>query len=90
MRGNVLSESEILAKKIADRCCRRNLRQSEGILEIVNDCSADLGMEVPEVICCETLTRSLSAFYFRFMIAVCWRHYTYLIIFACWEVKRMI
>ncbi len=65
MRGNVLSESEILAKKIADRCCRRNLRQSEGILEIVNDCSADLGMEVPEVICCETLTRSLSAFYFR-------------------------
>ena len=78
----MLSESEILTKKIADRCCRRNLKQSEGILEIVNDCSENLGMEVPEVICCETLTRSLSAFYFR--------KNPYLIIFACWEIKRMI
>lgn len=61
----MLIEKEILAKKIADRCCRRKLRQSEGILEIIQDCSADLEMEVPEIICCETLTRSLSSFYFR-------------------------
>ena len=61
----MFSSQEILGKKIADRCCRRNLLHSEDIEQIVKECCDDLGMDKPEIIYCETLTRSLSAFYFR-------------------------
>lgn len=61
----MIREEEIISKKIADRCCRRGILQSDNIEEIVAECSIDLGMAIPRVIYCETLTRSLSAFYFR-------------------------
>ena len=61
----MLLVEEILARKIADRCCRRKLRKSEDVTDIVRTCCEDLRLDIPEVIYCETLTRSLSAFYLR-------------------------
>ncbi len=56
---------EIIARKIADRCCRRELKQLPNITDIVRTCCNDLQIQVPEVIYCETLTRNLNAFYLR-------------------------
>ena len=71
----MLSIDEILSRKIADRCCRRDIKQIPDIIEIIKECCEDLGNEVPKIICCETLTRSLSAFYLR--------HKPYLIYDSC-------
>ena len=61
----MFSSEEILNKKVADRFCRRNLLHSDNIEQIIRECCDDCGIDKPEVIYCETLTRSLSAFYFR-------------------------
>ncbi|RKI41397.1 hypothetical protein D7V86_07300 [bacterium D16-51] len=56
---------EIIARKIADRCCRRELKHLPQITDIVGTCCNDLQIQIPEVIYCETLTRNLNAFYLR-------------------------
>ena len=61
----MFSEEEIIARKVADRCCRRELKELPRITEIVKECCEDLKLQSPEVIYCETLTRTLSAFYLR-------------------------
>lgn len=56
---------EIIARKIADRCCRRQMRESSQVNEIVQECCEELHISAPKIIYCETLTRSFSAFYLR-------------------------
>lgn len=56
---------QIIARKISDRFCRRELRESVEINGIVRGCCHDLNLDIPEVIFCETLTRTSSAFYLR-------------------------
>lgn len=58
----MLSKEEILSVKLSSRCCRKRLRDLPNITAIVEECSAGLGMKSPELICCESLTRSFSAF----------------------------
>lgn len=58
-----MNKDEILAVKLSSRCCRKKQQNLPNIKAIVDECSADLGMKPPELICCESLTRSFSAFY---------------------------
>lgn len=61
----MIKVEEIIARKIADRCCRRLIKDSDQVNSIVQECCEDLHIPVPKIIYCETLTRSLSAFYLR-------------------------
>lgn len=61
----MMSIDEIIAQKIATRCCRRQLEKSKNILEIVKECCEDLRIAIPKLICCETLFRNFSAFHLR-------------------------
>lgn len=61
----MISVEEIIARKISDRCCRRQFKESKQVNLIVQECCEDLQMPVPQIVYCETLTRSFSAFYLR-------------------------
>ena len=61
----MISEKEIIARKVADRCCRRDILNGSDINNIVEECCEDLQVNIPEIIQCETLTRSFCAFYLR-------------------------
>ena len=61
----MISEREIIARKIADRCCRRDIHNGSDVDNIVEECCEDLQVNIPEIIQCETLTRSFCAFYLR-------------------------
>lgn len=58
-----MNKDDILAIKLSSRCCRKKQQNSQNIKAIVDECSAGLGIKSPELICCESLTRSFSAFY---------------------------
>lgn len=59
----MLNKEDILSLKLSSRFCRRKQRDLPDIKDIVEECSAGLGMKAPELICCESLTRSFNAFY---------------------------
>ena len=59
----MLNKEEVLSRKLSLRYCRRKQRDLPDIKVIVEECSAGLGMKSPELICCESLTRSFNAFY---------------------------
>ena len=59
----MLNKEDILSLKLSSRFCRRKQRDLPDIKAIVEECSAGLGMKAPELICCESLTRSFSAFH---------------------------
>jgi len=56
----------IISNKIKARICRKEGKtDSATIQDILNECCSDLGIPVPTLICCDTLTKSLSAFTLR-------------------------
>lgn len=59
----MLNKEDILSLKLSSRFCRRKQRDLPDIKAIVEECSAGLGMKAPELICCESLTRSFNAFH---------------------------
>ena len=59
----MLNKEDILSLKLSSRFCRRKQRDLPDIKAIVEECCAGLGMNAPELICCESLTRSFSAFH---------------------------
>lgn len=61
----MISTEEIIARKIADRCCRRQIKESTGINSMIQECCQELQIDLPKIIYCETLTRNFSAFYLR-------------------------
>lgn len=61
----MLDAEEILSIKLASRHCRRVPQIVPAVQDIVDECCTGLGMEIPRLICCESLARSFSSFYLR-------------------------
>lgn len=59
----MLNKEDILSLKLSSRFCRRKKRDLPDIKAIVAECSEGLGMKAPELLCCESLTRSFNAFH---------------------------
>ena len=59
----MLNKEDILSLKLSSRFCRRKQRDLPDIKAIVAECSEGLGMKAPELLCCESLTRSFNAFH---------------------------
>lgn len=56
----------IITSKINARICRRaNITNSETIQDILKECCSDLKISMPTLFCCDSLTKSLSAFTLR-------------------------
>ncbi len=56
----------IISNKINARICRKkDITGSKTIRDILNECCSDLGISIPKLICCDSLTKSLSAFTLR-------------------------
>lgn len=58
----MLSESEIIKKKINLRKCRNIIKNVENVQKIADDCSTILNIKSPKIICCDSLERSFSEF----------------------------
>lgn len=59
----MLNKEEVLSRKLSLRYCRREQCDLPDIRAIVEECSAALRVKAPELICCESLARSFSAFH---------------------------
>lgn len=56
----------IISNKIKARICRKkDLTDYKTIQDILNECCSDLEISIPTLICCDSLTKSLSAFTLR-------------------------
>lgn len=56
----------IISSKVNARICRKmDIADSKTIRDILNECCSDLGISIPTLICCDSLTKSLSAFTLR-------------------------
>lgn len=56
----------IITNKINARICRKSgITDSETIREILSECCSDLKISAPTLLCCDSLTKSLSAFILR-------------------------
>ena len=57
---------KIIDNKINARICRRkNTANSDTIQDILKECCSDLETSIPTLFCCDSLTKSLSAFTLR-------------------------
>lgn len=56
----------IISNKVNARICRKKgIADSKTIRDILNECCSDLEISIPTLICCDSLTKSLSAFTLR-------------------------
>lgn len=67
--------NEIIKSKINSRINRNTIINSSTIKDILNECCMDLQIDVPELVCCDTLAKSFSTF--------CLRNKAYLIYDNC-------
>lgn len=60
-----MSAEDIILEKLRYRCCRQKVRLLPKIQSIVDECRENLNMLPLHLICCESLTRTFSAFFLR-------------------------
>ena len=58
----MLSSDEIINAKINSRCKRSEISKKESIKNILKDCCNEFNVDVPHLICCDTVTKNFSAF----------------------------
>ena len=58
----MISSEEIINAKIDSRCKRNEVSKKESVMTILEDCCIELNVDVPQLICCDTLTKNYSAF----------------------------
>lgn len=58
----MINTSEIIKTKIDSRCCRRKTKHINTVQSILEECCIELDVDVPELICCDTLAKNFGAF----------------------------